>query len=385
MKSLLLLALAAVLAAIPAPASGCAVASSAGERIEIASESAIIVWDEANKIEHFIRRATFQSSAYDFGFLVPSPSVPEVKESDDEALARLERMTRPRLEHRNRTASPSFGCGGASAPKGASEDASSGVLIYQQQRVGDHDIVTVGFDSTKGDAAAGAAELAHWLVRFGYAFGDNLKDWIEPYVRNKWVVTAFRIAGEKPAGSEPAKGTHDLRAKGTHDLRAKAVRMSFKTERPFYPYREPADQRDHKANFEPRLLKVFFVADKRYAGRLGDGSTAWPGRTVWADKLNDTQRTEVATKAKLPAEVGPKEWFVTEFEDRSSPRPGTDEVYFAPSSDQSTVARTPIIVWHDDETPWLIGLAFCFGLPALVLVGLVLKRVWKRREPIGTS
>ena len=69
MKPFFPLALIAILAAIPAPAPGCGAISYVGERVNIASESAVIVWDEATKTEHFIRRATFQSTAYDFGFV----------------------------------------------------------------------------------------------------------------------------------------------------------------------------------------------------------------------------------------------------------------------------------------------------------------------------
>ena len=31
----------------------------------------MIVWDEASKTEHFVRRATFRAAVKDFGFLVP--------------------------------------------------------------------------------------------------------------------------------------------------------------------------------------------------------------------------------------------------------------------------------------------------------------------------
>ena len=82
-------------------------------------------------------------------------------------------------------------------------------------------------------------------------------------------------------------------------------------------------------------------------------------------------------KAKLPADTGPKEWFLTEYEDRSSPRPGVDEVYFTPSSDQSTVARPPVVEWQESNSPWIIGLAMCLGLPALTFVVLGVLRMRK--------
>ena len=380
MKPLLPLALIALLAAIPAPVKACAVIGRGDDRIDIASEAALIVWDEANKTEYFIRRATFQSTGYDFGFLVPTPSLPEVAESDDDVFTRLADITKPKVEVRTKTAS--FGCGSGMSPKAASEDFShvgAGIQILQHKRVGDHDVVSIKFDRTKGGAEAGAGELAQWLVRFGYGFGDALKDWIKPYVEQDWIITAFRILGEKPSEPEPAKGaTGRSRLKsGTNTLRAKPVRLTFKTDRPLYPYREPADQRDEKAKHDSRLLRVYFASETRVGAKIGDGTAAWPGQTVWADKLQVAERADVIAKGKLPADVGPKEWFVTEFEDRSSPRRGMDELYFAPSADQSTVARPPIIEWRVSELPWIIGLAICLGLPALTFVVLAVMRMRK--------
>ena len=47
--------------------------------------------------------------------------------------------------------------------------------------------------------------------------------------------------------------------------------MSFKTEKPFYPYREPEAQKDKKpANGDStRLLRVFVIARERFGGTLG--------------------------------------------------------------------------------------------------------------------
>jgi hypothetical protein len=62
-------------------------------------------------------------------------------------------------------------------------------------------------------------------------------------------------------------------------------------------------------------------------------------------------------------------WWLTEFEDRSSPRPGTDEVYFAPANDTAVVERPPKIVY--EEAPlWLQGL-ICPGGPVALSALLV--------------
>ena len=80
-KCLPLVLFAALLAAVPSPA--CAPAPMRGEYVEITNESALIIWDAESKTEHFIRRAAFQSTSTDFGFLVPTPTQPELAEADD--------------------------------------------------------------------------------------------------------------------------------------------------------------------------------------------------------------------------------------------------------------------------------------------------------------
>src|SRR5262245_64896641 len=102
----------------PNPAPACAVAPPRDGHVSIFDESAIIVWDAATKTEHFIRRAAFQATVKDFGFIVPTPSKPTLTEVDDQAFAEFARITPPKTVTRPRQPSP-VGCEG-SAVKGAS-------------------------------------------------------------------------------------------------------------------------------------------------------------------------------------------------------------------------------------------------------------------------
>ena len=105
LSPLALLALTTALATLaPRDATACATAPPAGAVVSVAEESAVIVWDEATKTEHFVRRATFRSAAKDFGFLVPTPSKPELAEASDDSFTRLEDVIRPEVvqEHHTR-------------------------------------------------------------------------------------------------------------------------------------------------------------------------------------------------------------------------------------------------------------------------------------------
>jgi hypothetical protein len=67
------------------PVSGCACVFRLETPAVNADQSVIILWDAANKTEHFIRKASFQSAGDDFGFIVPSPSQPELEESGNDS------------------------------------------------------------------------------------------------------------------------------------------------------------------------------------------------------------------------------------------------------------------------------------------------------------
>jgi hypothetical protein len=48
----------------------------------ITGEQAVIIWDEAHKIEHFIRQADISTKEPNLGFIVPTPQTPELVEAD---------------------------------------------------------------------------------------------------------------------------------------------------------------------------------------------------------------------------------------------------------------------------------------------------------------
>jgi hypothetical protein len=354
------------LGSAPPELRGCAPAPRSGERVGIKDETALIIWDDARNVEHFIRRATFAGTARDFGFLVPTPNRPRVEPADSDIFKELSRVTEPKVEHRSET-SLRFGCAGnpqAGGDRSTPVPASSGVIVLEQKRVGNLDAAVLAFRADKTRKVEDTAdELLSWLTTRGYAVRTDLTEWLAPYIDKNWVITAFKIAGEPGGDSAPA-GAQVV-------VKASPVRLSFETEKPFFPYREPAAQREPPSGAVPRTLRVYVAATQRMAGTIGD-SAPWPAETVWANHIADSDRAGLLGRLKLPAETAFGKWWITEFEDDSSSRPGTDEVYFERSMDRGPVARAPtILVTY--KNPWWAGplaiilvLAVCGG--GLVLV-----------------
>ena len=67
---------------------------------------------------------------------------------------------------------------------------------------------------------------------------------------------------------------------------------------------------------------------------------------MWSNALGEERET-LAQKSKGKGEaVSVPEGWLTEFEDRSAPRPGTSDLFFSASADQSKLARPPAIEYY---------------------------------------
>lgn len=328
----------------------CAPAPPLNERIDVAEESAVIVWEPATKTEHFIRRATFLGKPDRFGFLVPTPTAPRLAAVEDRVFDVLEAKTRRGTVHTFRhefnwtpvVLLPFLLTKNAETPGRAPVD------VLSTQKV-------AGYDAAVLDATDAKA-LGAWLETNGYASTPDLAAWLEPYIRQRWIITAFKID----------KGQSDLPAQTS------AVKMSFTTDRPFFPYREPASQREYNTLGIPRrLLVVFFLGPDRVDGTIGAG-TDWPGDLQWSDTLDDRFRNELTVATSVPIPAGAR---LTAFHDTAAPRPGTDDLFFAKTADQGRHVPPPWVIETTDTTHVPLDV---IAIIAWVVVGLVVQRRRRR-------
>jgi hypothetical protein len=316
------LVLALGVALCPRTGKTCAPAPRPDQSVHIADEEALIVWDAAKRTEHFVRRASFRTegpagAANDFGFLVPTPTQPTLGEADNAVFASLEGATRP--EYRTVTKTEyelGISClyltmRGKSAAHAPQDE----VRVLDQARVAGYDAVVLEADSSSG--------LNEWLGAHGYASRPALTAWLSPYVAAHWKVTAFKVAPASP--NDPRVATS-------------AVRMTFETDKPFFPYREPEDQRSGPPS--ARILDVFMVSTAgRLDGAIGEAHHNWPGATRYAKVREDV---DTVLRGALPAGLTIGKAWLMSFRDTSSPRPGTDDLFFATATTQAEMIPPPI-------------------------------------------
>jgi hypothetical protein len=279
------LAIVFVLREPPVQVDACCPVSRIGKNFRIADQRVLIAWDPQTKIEHFVRQAAFdpalsaqpttdQTSIQrdesidrsesegvepdDFGFLVPSPSEPQIEEADPRVFDALETAIEPRIQIQDRwsvnpfpLALSPFLLASSRSMLTASRDSApaSGVAVLQSKKVAGYEVAVL--------RASDAGELVGWLKENNYEVRKDLQEWVEPYVRDGWLITAFKY----DIGSKRAK--------------VGSVRISFATDKPVFPYRVPKDQFSEQGR--GNLLKIFVVGPGRASGSLGqaDSSLAW--------------------------------------------------------------------------------------------------------------
>jgi hypothetical protein len=339
-----------------APAPACCPAPPSGKPVVNADQTVILLWDAAAKTQHFIRQASFKSEADDFGFLVPTPTQPELNESGNDAFPFLRKLTEP---ERRKVPRPSggIGCGCAASKSPGGKAALPAVKVLEEKMV-------AGFKAVVLEAESANA-LVDWLKDNGYAFSPEVKAWAKPYVEAGWKITALKVAAKDKAGPD------------NKSVAASALRMTFKTDRPLFPYREPDSKSPAEAlGAKRRLLRIYFLAEGRYRGEL-TREVPWTGKVAWANPLSAEDRKKTLGLLKLPEATGPAEWWLTEFEDDWPYRVAPADVYFARDPDQKAVKRPPIVEYV--SSPWPPDVMAC-ALAVAVVMPPLLRRVRGRRR-----
>jgi len=327
----------------------------------IADESAIIVWDSSMHTEHFIRTVSFDTKSTDFGFLVPTPTTPELETADDSAVPFLTDLLQPHLRGEVTQVIPTSiwftMLGGLTGSYNLAHtlgmDNPGGIDIVAEQHVAGIESITL--------AASNTASLERWMKANKYPWSTDQSNWLKPYIDRHWKITLFKFT--KTPGMQGAVASNLLK-------------MSFKTDRPFFPYSEPQSQREPGAYDTHRLLRVFVLGNSRMDGVLASNGeqVVWPGRTICATPLTTEQRNRLAPLLRVGSEDLPGGSWLTAFDDSSSPRPGVADLYFSPSDNHGEVRPHPLDerIKHN----YFISIDLV-AILVLILVSVVLKRMKK--------
>ena len=252
-------------------------------RVYFGGQQDLVIWDNTSSTEHFVRKASFASAGKEMGFIAPSPSVPELKTVAVRAFRTIENHRPRRVELK-------------AMPAAASEfpaAGSAGVEVAQIVDLGTYEATTL----RSNDPAA----LTEYLNRNGYQASKDIEEWTQFYLKKKWYLTAFKIK------SKDQKTQLD------------PIRMSFKTERPFFPYLVPDSNRGSEAK-----LQVFLLS-------AGIGSATAEGvdmpKPDWNAPLSPGAVSSLLDDLKLPPGALEHSMHITAWDNLNFPSTATDDGY----------------------------------------------------------
>lgn len=275
--------------------------------VQVKGEEALIVWDAAHQTQHFYRQAHFEGAPEEFGFLVPTPTQPELGEVRTPMFRQLyELYRRPEPVARS-----SDGIGGMDGRlRARSAGAAPRVEVLEQR-------VVAGMEASVLRANE-AGVLDRWLTEHGYPSGPSVTAYFAPYVTAGWIITAFRIA---PGAQQGAFATS-------------IVRMSFHTEHPFFPYSEAAG-----ASTTHRPFRVSIISqDRMRAFQQAPGGTG--AHTDWYGAAYAGRPRNLATRVRgLPRGSVPRNAWLTTFHEPRSQR-GALDLFFEVDPEQTPLSST---------------------------------------------
>lgn len=316
-----MVAMGAFAACVASPCSGVGPPS---KPVVFGDQTNIVIWDEANKTEHFIRNASFRSGSENFGFIAPTPGKPELHEASTKAFGTLAALAPP-------TAFGGGGMGGGFGG-GGGFSRSSQVQVIQEADVAGYRATTLWSKS--------AGAINDWMNEHGYVSTPEIEQWAERYVRKGWYLTAFKVIDRSKNGA--STGT---------------VRMTFKTDKAFNPFYVP------KTNIRidgGSTLRLYFVSVGDYEAKIGKTSEVWQ-TPQWTAKIPPATADLLAQQVQIPSKMVPENAQVATFVDNNFPRPTKDDIFFtkkspvvAPKESDEAPARTipPLVA------PLLVGIGF---------------------------
>ena len=291
----------------------------ASRRPSLAYEQALIVWDEAKQREHFVREIAFRRTGEPFGFVVPTPSRPDVAKVAASPFGRL----RAAFAFEEPGEGLGFGDGigrlGGGGP-------GRGVTVLDVKRVGSFTAFVLAAD----DEGA----LGRWLGENGFVTSKEAEPWLRHYVARRFFFVAMRHEPPKQAAA----------AGGPASTTSETIRISFDTPLPYYPYMEP-DRPAGTDGGEGRLLEVWLATKGLHAPvaarRSADGSTTWSRPLAEGRRYAPANRSTV--EDALDAEKGllfGGDVVVQRFMDQKTSRQGWGDVVFVPrTSSPADAAR----------------------------------------------
>lgn len=296
-------------------------------------EQVLLVWDKDTGVEDFIRETRFDKANQTFGFVVPTPTKPEVaavKKAPFESLRKTYPFEPPDPP---RAPNPTGGLGGLGGGAGSGAGAEPPpVVVLSEQRIGSFTAFTL--------ATTDAGAFDKWLDNNGFAMTEEARPWIARYIEQRFFFVALRYDPQRVGGAA-ADANADAGEGVTPEMTSETIRIRFKTPHPYYPYTEPALAKDATAPYS-RMLTGWIVTREPMNAVAHRAPTEYESRRFrrpWTTGLAYRAQTEEIARvvgpelrSVLPRTAPSSPLAIQTFRDLKTRRTGFGDVLLVPST-----------------------------------------------------
>jgi Uncharacterized protein conserved in bacteria (DUF2330) len=264
-------------------------------QVGMVTQCNVVVWNPVTKMEHLTQSSVFVSQAKRFEFLVPTPTIPKVKEVGNAPIDFVSALINPPRPPRP-----------VVKPNPDDElDSSYGVLIRPKVEV--KQVTYVGNLKATTICASDVVALANWMEKNGYKASQSQNEWLERYVQKRWFITAFQVNSESNA------------------LKTSAVRLSFKSDLPFVPYTSPRN------NWVAGVKQEIFLVTPAAMQGTTNRKSVWAARQTGHKFLSKSGTVDLSKRLGLSAQDIPAFSWVSRYIDESPAESVSDDLIFLPA------------------------------------------------------
>ena len=289
----------------------------------LSREKVLLIHDSKTGRQHFVREVAFARASEPFGFVVPTPTRPEVEAVEVTPFTKLREQfpfTPPIIGR---------GGGGKGGGSGSGYGRGPGVTVLEQKQVGSFTAFVL--------AATDAGALAKWLDDNQLVSTPEADEWLAHYVALGFYYVAMRY--DPSAADEPEAGQALLKP-----VSAETMRISFDTPLPYYPYLEPDKPEAARAGLDPRLMELWYVGLREVEPLAlykpeGEAQGRWV-QPLAAGEVYEARREiiEAMFEPELRELLPEGALVVQTFQDQKNVRSGFADIVFAPSSPMELTA-----------------------------------------------
>lgn len=293
-------------------------------------QKAVIFYE--NGLETLILSVTFRGDAEDFGWVIPTPSRPQVSKSSDELFASLEQITTFEEDLvRPLTFEEAYNLG----------KATQSVHIIETKKIEYYEVAVLTADEPEA--------LAEWLAVNDYQFPKKASYILDSYIENNWYFVAVKI------DTEAISPGVDRQLRQGHMI---PLELKFSTDKIVYPLKITSTLETielpkyylEKESFEPRRMSAPYYPLPSEVGILiyvftPANKQAIPGfKTQYAGWLKKETIEELAfdDNGSPWLEVSQNKYFLTKLSHWMSYAEMTHDLYLRDASDNNLVNASPL-------------------------------------------